>query len=64
VYLFDMARGVEVIRLKGRGASASARMKSVAAPSVGKRDPWASTPVAGSSLAADGGFVCPLFTRS
>ena len=59
-----MARGVEVIRLKGGGAKASARMKSVVAPSVRKNDRWASKPVAGSSLGGDGGFVCPLFTRS
>jgi hypothetical protein len=58
VYLMDMARGVEVIRIKG-GARASARMKSVVAPSV-KRDPWAAKLVKGSSLAA-GGYVCPLF---
>jgi hypothetical protein len=64
VYLFDMSRGIEVIRLKGGGARAAARMKSVVAPSVRKNDPWASAPVAGSSLAADGGFVCPLFRRS
>ena len=38
VYLMDMSRGIEVIRLKGGGAKASARMKSVVAPSV-KRDP-------------------------
>jgi hypothetical protein len=62
VYLMDMSRGIEVIRLKG-GASASARMKSVTAPSVRKKDPWAAKPVAGSSL-ADGGYVCPLFTTS
>jgi hypothetical protein len=60
VYLMDMSRGVEVIRLKG-GASASARMKSVTAPSVRKDDPWAAKPVAGSSL-SDGAYVCPLFT--
>jgi hypothetical protein len=64
VYLFDMSRGVEVIRLKGEGAAASARMESVVAPSVRGNDRWAAKPVAGSSLAADGGFVCPLFTRS
>ena len=63
VYLFDMARGVEVIRVKGGGARASARMTSVVAPSLRKNDPWASKPVAGSTLAG-GGFVCPLFTRS
>jgi hypothetical protein len=61
VYLMDMARGIEVIRVKS-GASASARAKSVVAPSVRKNDLWASKPVAGSSLASDGGFVCPLFT--
>ena len=59
VYLMDMSRGIEVIRLKG-GSGASARMKSVTAPSVRKDDPWAAKPVAGSSL-ADGAFVCPLF---
>jgi hypothetical protein len=64
VYLFDMARGVEVIRLKGGGAKASARMKSVVAPSIRRNDRWASKPVAGSSLGGDGGFVCPLFTRN
>jgi hypothetical protein len=59
VYLMDMSRGIEVIRLKGGGAAASARMKSVVAPSV-KRDPWAAKVVKGSSL-ANGGYVCPLF---
>jgi hypothetical protein len=59
VYLMDMSRGIEVIRLKGGGARASARMKSVVAPSV-RRDPWAAKPVEGSSL-ANGGYVCPLF---
>jgi len=62
VYLWDMNRGIEVLRIKG-GAAASARMKSVVAPSV-RRDRFASKPV--SSLArasADGGagYVCPLF---
>jgi hypothetical protein len=59
VYLMDMSRGIEVIRLKG-GSGSSARMKAVTAPSVRKDDPWAAKPVAGSSL-ADGAFVCPLF---
>jgi hypothetical protein len=59
VYLMDMSRGIEVIRLKGGGARASARMKSVVAPSV-RRDPWAAKVVKGSSL-ANGGYVCPLF---
>jgi hypothetical protein len=60
VYLMDMSRGIEVIRLKGGGARASARMKSVVAPPVGSTR-WASEPIAGSSLAG-GGYVCPLFT--
>ena len=59
VYLMDMSRGIEVIRLKRGGARASARMKSVVAPSV-RRDPWAAKLVKGSSL-ANGGYVCPLF---
>jgi hypothetical protein len=62
VYLMDMSRGIEVIRLTG-GAAASARMKSVVAPSVRRNDRWAAKPVAGSSLAS-GGYVCPLFTRN
>ena len=59
VFLFDMARGVEVLRLEG-GARGSAKMKSVVAPSVRKKDRWAAKPVAGSSL-ANGGYYCPLF---
>jgi hypothetical protein len=56
VYLFDMSRGVEVLRLRG-GPAGSSRMASVTAPSV-RRDPLASVPVA----PADGGpLVCPLF---
>lgn len=62
VYLMDMDRGVEVIRLK-RGATASARMKSVVAPSARKNDPWGAKLVAGSGLASGGGYVCPLITR-
>jgi len=62
VYLMDMSRGVEILRLR-RGARASARMKSVVAPSVRTNDRWAAKPVAGSSLAS-GGYVCPLFTRN
>jgi hypothetical protein len=63
VFLFDMDRGIEIIRLKGGGASASARMKSVVAPSVRKNDRWASRPVKGSSL-VNGSYVCPLFTSA
>jgi hypothetical protein len=64
VYLFDMSRGVEVLRLKGDTASA-ARMKSVTAPSRKSRDRYAAKMVG--SLAqtanADGSvsYVCPLF---
>ena len=50
-----------MIKVKS-GATASARMKSVTAPSVRKDDPWAAKAVVSSSLASDGGFVCPLFT--
>jgi hypothetical protein len=57
VYLFDMARGVEVLRLD-EGVATSSRMKSVTAPSV-MRDRFAAKPV--SSLDNSGRFVCPLF---
>jgi hypothetical protein len=63
LYLFDMSRGIEVLRLN-QGANAARRMKAVAAPSV-KRDPLAATPVASldRSVKSDGGasYVCPLF---
>ena len=64
IYLFDMSRGVEVLRLKG-GAAAASRMKSVTAPSRKTRDRYAAKMVG--SLArttnADGSvsYVCPLF---
>ena len=60
VYLFDMSRGVEVLRLAD-GARAAARMQSVTAPSV-RRDRLAAKPV--SSLVNTGDpnrFICPLF---
>jgi hypothetical protein len=61
VYLFDMNRGVEVLRLK-KGADAAESMKSVVAPSL-LRSPYAAKPVGG--LARSGsGFVCPLFATS
>jgi hypothetical protein len=66
IYLFDMSRGVEVLRLQG-GARASGRMKAVTAPSV-RRDRFAARPVgsldgraASFSDAGGSGFVCPLF---
>ena len=64
VYLFDMDRGVEVLRVR-RGAAASRRMKAVSAPSV-KRDPMAARPVgaldANARIAGGVSYVCPLFT--
>ena len=56
VYLFDMDRGVEVLRLRP-GAEASALMPSVTAPSV-RSDPLAPVPV---GSAGGNGLVCPLF---
>lgn len=62
-YLFDMSRGVEILRIK-KGVKASKKMKSVTAPSV-KNDKWAAQPVGAldSSFSANGdtSFVCPLF---
>ena len=64
VYLFDMSRGVEILRIK-RGVNASRRMKAVTAPSV-RRDPLAAKPVGALATTVDaaGGvsYVCPLFT--
>jgi hypothetical protein len=58
VYLFDMNRGVEVLKLKG-GVHSARRMRSVVAPSL-KRSPYAAKPVGGLSRTSTG-FVCPLF---
>jgi hypothetical protein len=62
VYLFDMERGIEVIRIK-KGAQAAGRMKSVTAPSLG-RDPAAARPVDSldRTVNSDGSvsYVCPL----
>ena len=55
IYLFDMNRGIEILRLK-RGANASARMKSVTAPTL--RRPARYT--LASSLEGEK-LVCPLF---
>ena len=66
VFLFDMNRGVEILRLDS-SVAAAARMSSVTAPSL-KRDRYAAKPV--SSLvrtSAAGGtptYVCPLFATS
>lgn len=64
LYLFDMWRGVEVLRLK-QGVNASRAMKSVTAPSVKKDDPFAPKPVGSLerrvSSTGDVSYVCPLF---
>jgi hypothetical protein len=64
IYLFDMSRGVEILRLN-KGVQATSRMKSVAAPSL-KRTRGYSRPIGGldATAAADGSvsYVCPLFT--
>jgi hypothetical protein len=64
VYLFDMNRGVEVLRLE-RGVTAASRMKAVSAPSV-QEDRFAAKPVGGLATGVDsaggGSYICPLFT--
>ena len=57
IYLFDMNRGIEILRLK-RGAHASARMRSVAAPRLRKAADYRAV----SSLESRD-LVCPLFER-
>ena len=63
IYLFDMSRGVEVLRLD-QGAALSSEMKSVVAPNQ-KRDRFAARAVGGleATKSANGGvsYVCPLF---
>jgi hypothetical protein len=59
VYLFDMDRGIEILRLKG-GPSASARLATVREPRRTRVDPLAKVPVSGLT---PGSFVCPLFAR-
>ena len=60
VYLFDMSRGVEVLRLK-QGTAKASKMKSVVAPNA-RSSRYTAKPV--SSLVNTGDpnrFVCPLF---
>ena len=63
LFLFDMSRGVEILRMK-KGAYHSKAAKSVTAPSV-KVDKFAAQPVGAldQSLTENGdtSFVCPLF---
>jgi hypothetical protein len=62
VYLFDMSRGVEVLRIKD-GTAATAQMRSVVAPSL--RDAsHAAKPVGGLFGNGATGFVCPLFAAT
>ena len=58
VYLFDMDRGIEILRLKG-GPGAAARLATVREPRA-RADRLAKAPVAGSGL-TPGSLVCPLF---
>jgi hypothetical protein len=55
VYVFDMARGIEILRVKG-GPAAAARLPMVQSPRV-QRDPLAARPLLGATAT----FVCPLF---
>ena len=56
VYLFDMSRGVEILRLAG-GPSASSSLKTVREPAR-RTDPLAARTVSGLT---PGSLVCPLF---
>jgi hypothetical protein len=58
VYLFDMDRGIEILRLKG-GPRTAARLATVREPRR-RVDRLAKVPVAGSGL-TPGSLVCPLF---
>jgi hypothetical protein len=56
IYLFDMSRGVEILRLSG-GPSMSRFLPTVESPDF-RADPLASRPVSGLT---PGSLVCPLF---
>ena len=63
VYLFDMSRGIEVLRITNGGLAATSRMKEVKAPPMkASAAKYAAKPT--SSLVDTGDparFVCPLF---
>jgi hypothetical protein len=59
VYLFDMSRGIEILRLKG-GPAAAARLATVRDPRP-KSDPLAPQPIRGSTRTT---LVCPAFRDS
>ena len=56
VYLFDMDRGIEILRLKG-GPHAAAKLATVREPKA-RVDKLAKVPVSGLT---PGSLVCPLF---
>jgi len=64
LYLFDMSRGIEILRMK-QGAYHSRKMKSVAAPTA-RSSRFNAQPVGGleRNLSSNGNvsYVCPLFT--
>jgi hypothetical protein len=61
VYLFDMDRGIEILKLKaGTGARSAGRLRTVRAPAA-RPDPLASVPAGD---VESGSLVCPLFERS
>jgi hypothetical protein len=59
VYMFDMSRGIEILRLSG-GSSAARSLATVEEPAP-RVDALAARPVAGLT---PGSFVCPLFETS
>jgi hypothetical protein len=56
IYVFDMSRGIEILRLEG-GPSASSTLRTVREPAP-RADPLAARPVSGLT---PGSLVCPLF---
>jgi hypothetical protein len=58
VYLFDMDRGIEILRLRG-GPKAAAKLATVRERRA-RPNPLAKVPLAGSGL-TPGSLVCPLF---
>ena len=56
VYLFDMSRGIEILRVKG-GPAAAKRLSTVKSPPA-RSDPLAARPVSGLTK---GSLVCPVF---
>ena len=63
VYLFDMSRGVEVLKINNGGIAASRRMKKVKAPPMrASAAKFAAKPVSSLVDTGDPGrFICPLF---